>query len=152
MNKSNTSSATIIPKLQGILKDDLVVLRGMLNSRTEKSAMYGLIDSLIYAKRKILDLLPNSEGMDEVPTTLQKIDLKGYRVKNSTEIKDNNLLVGVLLEIEATQLRFVEEAVESDDIPSELQSVLKDINNIYLKIVEQLSRSKKTNQLGTLIV
>lgn len=152
MNRSNISSATIIPKLHGILKDDLMVLRGMLRSRTKESAIYQLIDSLIYAKRKILALLPNSEGMDEVPTTLQKIDLEGYRVKNSTEVKDRNLLVGLLLDIETTQLGFVKDAVASEKIPSEMHSRIKEINKIYLKIVAQLSRSRKTNQLGVLVV
>ena len=152
MNITNPTSATVIPKLKGILMHDIEILQGMLRNRSEESGVFQLIDSLIYAKQSILNLFPPSDGASEIPTPNQKTRIEGYRIKNSTEIKDGFLLTGILLKIETSQLDFVKEASIGEGIPNDIKDIVKKVLEIYLKIVEQLERSKNTQQLGIIVI
>jgi len=152
MNIEKINSATVLPKLKGILQDDIEVLQGMLSTRAKDSETYALIESLVDAKDHILTMLPDSEGVDSVPTTGQHNSIEGYRVKNSTEIKDRVYLIGILLDIERSQKEFIKDVVRGEGLPNKIKDVIKEVYTIYLDITAQLERSKKTQQMGTIVI
>jgi|GEM_PF-1604015 len=146
------STATVIPKLKGTLIDDMEVLQDMLKTRAKGSDSYILIDSLRDAKAHLLNLLPSIGGASEIPTTNQKNNIEGYRLRNSSEVQGRVLLIGLLLEIETKQLAFIKKAYDGIGLPQEIKSTTEDILRIYLTIVDQLGRAKKTQQMGTIVI
>ena len=150
MKKSNISSAVVFPKLRNILNQDINALNSFKNSRGERSDEYEMLDSLIDAKRKILDILPGDEdGTAQVATPPQRLHMVGYEEKTSGEISN---IVAMLYEIEKDQMAFVQDNVADEGMPRELESKLKGILDIYQVITEQLGRSHKTNQYNAIVL
>ena len=153
MKISKIASASVITKINSILAEDIDVLSNMLASRTCESRSHKLIHSLIEAKRKIIAVLPEmrlEEG--QIPTTGQKNSLTGYRSKELVDYGDEQLLNKIFLEIEEDQFDFVKNTARAEGLPSAIDSMLNEILGIYMSIIEQLGRAKKSNQINEIVV
>lgn len=153
MNPPNITNATIMPKLHGILTEDIAVLDDMLTNRTKASKSYRFIESLKEAKIKILNMLPGDvDGIGSVPTPPQKLRPTSYEKTNKTEIRDNVQLAKTFYELEQSQLTYVTQSAGNKGIPKDVQILLEKIVKIYSQITDQLHRSSKTHQLNEIVV
>ncbi len=150
MKKNSISSAAVFPKLRNILNQDIDVLTSIRNNRETDTDEYGLLDSLIDAKYKIIDILPgDGGGVAETAQPPQRLHIVGYEDKSSDSISN---LVSMLYDIEKDQMKFVQDNVADEGMPDDLAKKLRGILDIYQVITDQLDRSQKTNQYNAIVL
>lgn len=153
MKRPRIVSATAMIKLRNVLLEDISFLSNMTG---KNSKLDDLIDSLVSAKKEILDLIPeNDDGIGGAVTPPQKNILRSYdeqKVKQINE-KDLNLrFVSMIEKVERDQMEFVRDALSDEGLPHEVQSILARALDIYINITDQLSRSKMTSQVETIVL
>ena len=150
MNRPEITSASVFPKLSLILNEDIEVLDRMMGNMNNGSDLYKLLDSLKYAKGKILEkIISDHKRIGNSPTPAQKIPLVGH--DSSTKLEGSSV-VSAFAKVELTQMEFVRNAVVEEGLPEQLLEKLKEILSIYENITEQLERSSKTRQLNSIVI
>lgn len=151
MNNRNITTSAILPKLKGVLNEDISTLKVLLSKNTFESDMYDLVDSIIFAKEKLLDQIPKVDGMDQIPTTNQLLGIKSYSSIDTSDTENQNGMLSKFLELETDQLSAIKNCV-GEGIPDELQEVMNKVSSMYIEIVDQLERTNKTHQIGTIVL
>lgn len=152
MRIENISSTSIFPRLALILEEDIQLLMKDKMDKQGNKEIFDLLDSLEYAKKKIMLMIPikdyeNYNGASSVP---KKQHFTGYTSASLSEADNQVKLLDLLLKVERVQLEMVRSANVEKGIPNDLQEKLKEISSAYQNIVEQLGRSKSSQQLGTI--
>lgn len=147
------TTATVIPKLKGLLIADINMLDNMLLNKDSNSELSKFITSLKNAKLHIFSMLPNDEHNDnEIPTTNQKSHMESVAALNAANYDNQVKIAKLLLKIEESQMNFVKHSVSANGLPKEIKTLMLKILDKYLAITEQLNRSTKTNTLQTIIL
>lgn len=150
MNRADITSATVFPKLRLILEEDIKFLKELMKVKKVDSDIYELLDSLVYAKQKILDKFPaNEKGIGKSATTATNLQMVGHK---SDEDKKDLSIVSALASVENEQMDFVKHATVNEGMPPELLVKLEEILGIYQTISDQLNRSYKTRQINRVVV
>lgn len=150
---NNINTATAIPKIQAILEEDINTLRTMLRNKPTETDIYKLVDSLIDAKKYIIDKLPKAHlDMGASPNPPQANQPSTHGKVHNTQIKDSNKLPKIFLGIEIEQADFVKKALLQPGVPSGIKKLLSDVLDIYHRIIDQLERANKTHQLNPLVI
>jgi|GEM_PF-6162289 len=153
MNNINTSSS--LPKLQSILEEDISTLNNMLVNKPKDTPLYKLVDSLINAKRHILQLIPESfMDMGVAPTPPQRNQPATYQSGGSHKnyVKDAEQLPKIFLSIEQDQAKFIQDAMSAPGLPSGVSSKLSAIFEVYEKITKQLENATQRHQINEIVL
>ncbi|MFT4536150.1 MAG: hypothetical protein ACJA1A_001431 [Saprospiraceae bacterium] len=154
MNLPNIATASIFPRLKGILSNDIVHLTSVISKIRNDDKLVDFLESLISAKKHIISELPGEftdiyQGSPNVP---QKEHLTGYELTDLESTEDSVKLLSLLLSTEESQLELVKNASDTKGLPEELETKLVSLSRNYAAIVDQIGRSKKTQQFGTIVL
>lgn len=150
---NNTNTSTVISKLHAILEEDLITLNTMISNKSPETDIYKLISSLMDAKKKIVSLLPSvNMDMGVSPHPPQSNQPSTHEKVHKTQIKDDNMITKIFLEIEKDQAEFVKNAIRQDGVATGIQNILISVLEIYHKIIDQLKRSSTTHQVNEIVI
>ena len=150
MRIENITSASIFPRLSLILKEDIQILNRAIEGKKDDQGITDLLDSLQYAKTKILSLI----SLDDIgefggsPSAPKKHHLAGYSSSDLDNIDNQVELIDLLLNVETSELEMVKSADVGKGMPDDLHQKLHQILEFYQSITDQLGRTKSTQQLG----
>ena len=150
MRLNTINSYNIFPTLKLILKDEIVELQKLANTQKNGPQFNFFILSLIDAKKKIVNLIPIvNNGVGTVPS----LALMLHQNKSKYIVSDNEVqILNAVLESEKAQRRLIRNASISFNMPSKLKQRLKKILSVYENIIDQLNRSKSTQQMSAIVV
>ena len=154
MNLPNIATASVFPRLHGILSNDIMHLTNIISKIEHDDNLVEFLKSLVSAKKHLLIELPGDltdiyQGSPNVP---QKDHLTGYELTDLDSTTDSVKLLSMLLSTEESQLDLVKNASDTKGLPADLETKLVELSRTYTSIVDQIGRSKKTQQLGTIII
>ena len=154
MNLPNIATASVFPRLQRIISSDIVHLTSVISKVKNDDKLVDLLESLVSAKKQLLKEMPGDltdiyQGSPNVP---QKEHFSGYELTDLDITEDSVKFLTLLLSEEESQLELVKNATDTKGLPADLEVQLVDIARKYTSIVDQLGRSKKTQQLGVIVL
>ena len=151
MKPQNIATATLVPRLRGMLLSDIEALDTMIEGRSE-SKLINFLASLKRAKNHILKLLPDATTSPSGATTPTKNHLSVLKDSDATIDKDQVSLINVFHKLETEQMELVNSATDGKGLPDDLKEELKKVSQVYMSIVDQLGRAKSTQQINEIVV
>lgn len=153
MNKPHLTSATVLPKLRGILLEDIEALPTLLPKSSKGSELSALLESLMSAKQMMVAIIPSYEhGLDGVPTPNSSTRVTSYKGLTPMEEKDQVKMISLLCKVEEGQFSFIQNAIGAEGMPKALQSKLIEIMEMSSSIVDQLRRMNSTANISTIVI
>lgn len=153
MKRPKIVSAMAMIKLRNVILEDISFLNNMIGKNQK---LDDLIESLIAAKKEILELIPqNDDGIGEATSPPQRKILRSYdddKVRSINETDFNLKFVSMIEKVESDQMEFVRDALGDKGLPHQVQTMLARALEIYIKITDQLKRSKLTNRVDTIVL
>lgn len=154
MTEPNIATASVLPRLRGILTADINSMNNLIKNIPVNSELVEFLNSLVAAKEDIKTDIPsgNQDINQGSPNAPQKDHLTGIQNIDRKSIENQVMLLKEILKSEESQLKMVKSATDVKGLPSDLQDVLTNISRKYMSIIDQIGRSVKTQQLGTIVI
>ena len=152
-NRSTVASAVVIPKLRLLWTEDVRFLGKMLANREQDSEVHPFIKSLQTAKKSLLGMLPyGNAALQEVPSPAKRIGLSVAKSNLQRLSADKVKLPKIFCQIEKDQFAMLQKAISTPGVPDGIATLLEEITATHQKIVDQLSRITKTQQLQPIVL